>query len=54
MLDSDGPSVLDIMVVPYQEHVLPMIPGGMNDPRIQSRREASGWPRMSPIFSYFA
>jgi acetolactate synthase-1/2/3 large subunit len=28
MLDSDGPFVLDIMV-PYQEHVLPMIPGGM-------------------------
>ncbi len=28
MLDSDGPYVLDIMV-PYQEHVLPMIPGGM-------------------------
>jgi len=28
MLDSAGPYVLDIMV-PYQEHVLPMIPGGM-------------------------
>ncbi len=28
MLDSKGPHVLDIMV-PYQEHVLPMIPGGM-------------------------
>jgi len=28
MLDSEGPYVLDIMV-PYQEHVLPMIPGGM-------------------------
>jgi acetolactate synthase-1/2/3 large subunit len=28
MLDSDGPYVLDILV-PYQEHVLPMIPGGM-------------------------
>jgi len=28
MLDSNGPYVLDIMV-PYQEHVLPMIPGGM-------------------------
>jgi acetolactate synthase-1/2/3 large subunit len=28
MLDSKGPYVLDIMV-PYQEHVLPMIPGGM-------------------------
>jgi len=28
MLDSRGPYVLDIMV-PYQEHVLPMIPGGM-------------------------
>jgi acetolactate synthase-1/2/3 large subunit len=28
MLDSDGPYVLDVMV-PYQEHVLPMIPGGM-------------------------
>jgi acetolactate synthase-1/2/3 large subunit len=27
MLDSDGPFVLDVMV-PYQEHVLPMIPGG--------------------------
>jgi acetolactate synthase-1/2/3 large subunit len=28
MLDSDAPYVLDVMV-PYQEHVLPMIPGGM-------------------------
>ncbi len=28
MLDSKGPYVLEIMV-PYQEHVLPMIPGGM-------------------------
>jgi acetolactate synthase-1/2/3 large subunit len=28
MLDSNGPYVLDIMV-PHQEHVLPMIPGGM-------------------------
>lgn len=28
MLDSKGPYVLDILV-PYQEHVLPMIPGGM-------------------------
>jgi acetolactate synthase-1/2/3 large subunit len=28
MLDSSGPYVLDIMV-PYEEHVLPMIPGGM-------------------------
>jgi acetolactate synthase-1/2/3 large subunit len=28
MLDSTGPYVLDVMV-PYQEHVLPMIPGGM-------------------------
>ena len=27
MLDSKGPYVLDVMV-PYQEHVLPMIPGG--------------------------
>jgi acetolactate synthase-1/2/3 large subunit len=27
MLDSTGPFVLDVMV-PYQEHVLPMIPGG--------------------------
>ena len=28
MLDSKGPYVLDVMV-PYQEHVLPMIPSGM-------------------------
>ena len=28
MLDSKGPFVLDVMV-PFQEHVLPMIPGGM-------------------------
>jgi acetolactate synthase-1/2/3 large subunit len=28
MLDSQGPYVLDVLV-PYQEHVLPMIPGGM-------------------------
>jgi acetolactate synthase-1/2/3 large subunit len=28
MLDSDEPYVLDVMV-PYTEHVLPMIPGGM-------------------------
>jgi acetolactate synthase-1/2/3 large subunit len=28
MLDSPGPYVLDVMV-PYQEHVLPMIPSGM-------------------------
>jgi acetolactate synthase-1/2/3 large subunit len=28
MLDSKGPFVLDVMV-PHQEHVLPMIPGGM-------------------------
>ena len=27
MLDTDGPYVLDVMV-PHQEHVLPMIPGG--------------------------
>ncbi len=27
MLDSKGPFVLDVMV-PYQEHVLPMIPSG--------------------------
>jgi acetolactate synthase-1/2/3 large subunit len=27
MLDSKGPFVLEVMV-PYQEHVLPMIPGG--------------------------
>jgi acetolactate synthase-1/2/3 large subunit len=28
MLDSKGPFVLDVQV-PYQEHVLPMIPSGM-------------------------
>ena len=28
MLDSKGPFVLDVLV-PFQEHVLPMIPGGM-------------------------
>ena len=28
MIDSDRPFVLDVMV-PYQEHVLPMIPSGM-------------------------
>ena len=28
MLDSSGPYVLDVLV-PYQEHVLPMIPSGM-------------------------
>ncbi len=28
MLDSDGPYLLDVLV-PYQEHVLPMIPSGM-------------------------
>jgi len=28
MLDSKGPFVLNVLV-PYQEHVLPMIPGGM-------------------------
>ncbi len=28
MLDSSGPYLLDVLV-PYQEHVLPMIPGGM-------------------------
>jgi acetolactate synthase-1/2/3 large subunit len=28
MLDSQGPYVLDILV-PHQEHVLPMIPSGM-------------------------
>jgi acetolactate synthase-1/2/3 large subunit len=28
LLDSQGPYVLDVLV-PYQEHVLPMIPGGM-------------------------
>ncbi len=28
MIDSDGPFLLDVMV-PYQEHVLPMIPAGM-------------------------
>ena len=27
MLDCDGPYLLDVEV-PYQEHVLPMIPGG--------------------------
>ena len=27
MLDCEGPYVLDVMV-PYQEHVLPMIPSG--------------------------
>ena len=29
LLDSDGPALLDIQV-PYQEHVLPMIPSGMS------------------------
>jgi acetolactate synthase-1/2/3 large subunit len=28
MINYDGPYVLDVEV-PYQEHVLPMIPGGM-------------------------
>jgi acetolactate synthase-1/2/3 large subunit len=28
LLDSQGPYVLDVLV-PYQEHVLPMIPSGM-------------------------
>ena len=28
MIAHDGPYVLDVEV-PYQEHVLPMIPGGM-------------------------
>jgi acetolactate synthase-1/2/3 large subunit len=28
MLDTPGPFVLNVLV-PYQEHVLPMIPGGM-------------------------
>jgi acetolactate synthase-1/2/3 large subunit len=27
MLDHDGPYVLDV-IVPYTEHVMPMIPGG--------------------------
>jgi acetolactate synthase-1/2/3 large subunit len=27
MLDADGPYLLDV-ICPYQEHVLPMIPGG--------------------------
>jgi len=27
MLDHDGPYLLDVMV-PHQEHVLPMVPGG--------------------------
>ena len=27
MIESDGPFLLDVMV-PFQEHVLPMIPGG--------------------------
>jgi acetolactate synthase I/II/III large subunit len=29
MIDSKGPFVLNVSVVPYQEHVLPMIPSGM-------------------------
>ena len=29
LLDSDGPALLDVQV-PYQEHVLPMIPSGMS------------------------
>jgi len=29
MIDYDGPFVLDVEV-PYQEHVLPMIPAGMS------------------------
>ena len=37
MIDSPGPFVLDVQV-PYQEHVLPMIPSGMTrqgaDPRV--------------------
>ena len=28
MIDYDGPFLLDVQT-PYQEHVLPMIPGGM-------------------------
>ena len=28
LIDSDGPALLDVQV-PYQEHVLPMIPRGM-------------------------
>ena len=28
MIDSPGPYLLDVQV-PYQEHVLPMIPAGM-------------------------
>jgi acetolactate synthase-1/2/3 large subunit len=28
LIDSKGPYLLDVLV-PYQEHVLPMIPGGM-------------------------
>jgi acetolactate synthase-1/2/3 large subunit len=28
MIDAPGPFLLDV-VVPYQEHVLPMIPSGM-------------------------
>ena len=28
MLETDGPYLLDVLV-PYQEHVLPMIPSGM-------------------------
>ena len=30
MLDAEEPYVLDVMV-PYTEHVLPMIPAGMTD-----------------------
>ena len=29
MIENDGPYVLDVLV-PYQEHVLPMIPSGMS------------------------
>ncbi len=32
MLDSKGPYLLDVMV-PYQEHVLPMIPSGHDGAR---------------------
>ena len=62
MLDSKGPYVLDVLV-PYQEHVLPMIPGGMTvrdiikayarslNPSCSGRDQRSGEISQSPLIA---
>ena len=48
MIDAAGPFLLDVQV-PYQEHVLPMIPAGMTVPQSDQGIVSASWIASNPF-----